>query len=118
VKYIRQSTSLTALGNLIFDHLYANIAIIHTIFRRAIGERLLEGAIPSTYSKHQVIDVANHYFTPTAIALPEDIRPLTAEVDPFGSLAKAAGTALAYVHTEENKVYYFEKTWGSNGETM
>ena len=38
---------------------------------------------------------------------------LAPEVDPNGYLAKAAGTT--YVHTEENKVYYFEKAekrWG------
>ena len=62
------------------------------------------------------IDIVNRYFVPKADAMPEDIRPLTAKVDPFGTLAKAAGSA--YVHTEENKVYYYEKTCGRDGEPM
>ena len=117
MKYLRQSAALTAFGNPIFDNFLANIAVIHTIFRRAIGEQFIEGAAQPSYSEHPVtIDLANHYFVPTANALPEDIRTLTSEVDPFGTLAKAAGSA--YVHTDENKVYYSEKTCGSNGETM
>lgn len=117
MKYIRQSAALTAFGNPVFDDLLANIAVIHTIFRRAIGEQLIEDATHSSYAERPVtIDVANRYFVPKANALPEDIRTLTAEVDPFGTLARAAGSA--YVHTEENKVYYFEKTCGSDRETM
>lgn len=114
---MRQSAALTAFGHPLFDNLLANIAVIHTIFRRAIGEQHLQGTAQLSYTENPLtIDVANRYFVPKANALPEDIRTLTAEVDPFGTLAKAAGSA--YVHTEENKVYYFEKACGSNGETM
>jgi hypothetical protein len=118
VKYIRQSAALTAFGNPVFDKLLANIAVIHTIFRRAIGNQLIEDTAQSPYTEHPVtIDVGNRYFVPKANTLPEDIRSLTAEVDPFGTLAKAAGSA--YVHTEENKVYYFERTHSSDSrETM
>lgn len=109
---------LTAFGNPVFENLLANIAVVGTIFRRAIGELLEDTqAAQSSYGERPVtIDVANRYFVPKANTLPEDIRTLTSEVDPFGTLAKAAGSA--YVHTDENKVYYFEKTNGSNGETM
>ena len=48
--------------------------------------------------------------------MPGDVRPLTAEVDPLGSLLKAAGSA--YVHTEDNKVYYFEKTGKGPRDSM
>jgi hypothetical protein len=114
VKYLRQSAALTAFGNPVFDNFIANIAVIHSIFRRAIGEQLMED---TAYAEcPATIDLTNRYFVPKASAFPEDIRTLTAEVDPFGILAKAAGSA--YVHTEENKVYYFEKTGGSDGETM
>jgi len=118
VKYMRQSAALTAFGNPAYNNLLANIAVIHTIFKRAIGERLIDDSDQtSSYTENPVtIDVANRYFVPKAKALPEDIRTLTTEVDPFGTLAKAAGSA--YVHTEENRVYYFEKTIGSDGETI
>lgn len=117
VKYLRQSAALTAFGNPVFDNLLANIAVIQTIFRRAIGEQFVEGAAQPSYVEHPVtIDAANRYFVPKANTLPEHIRTLTSEVDPFGVLGKAAGSA--YVHTDENKVYYSEKTCGSNGESM
>lgn len=117
MKYIRQSATLTALGSPVFDNFITNIAVVHTIFKRAIGEQLLQDTRQSSDAEYPVtIDVANRYFVPKANALPEDIRSLTAEVDPFGTLAKAAGSA--YVHTEENKVYYFEKTCSSDGEPM
>jgi hypothetical protein len=118
VKYIRQSVALTAFGDPVFDNVLANIAVIHTIFGRAIGHQLiLEDSSQTAYAENPpTIDVSNRYFVSKAYASPEDIRPLTAEVDPFGTLARAAGTA--YVHTEENKVYYFEKTCGSDGETV
>ena len=117
MKYLRQGASLTAFGNSAFDNLFANIALIHTIFRRAIGHQLIEDTSQSSYTEYPgTIDVTNRYFVPKANALPEDIRTLTTDVDPFGTLTRAAGSA--YVHTEENKVYYYEKTGGSNGETM
>ena len=117
MKYVRQSASLTAFGNPAFDKFLANIAAIRTIFRRAIGDQLIEDAAQSPYTENPgTIDVANRYFVPKAHALPEDVRTLSAEVDPFGTLARAAGSV--YVHTEENKVYYFEKTFAGNGETM
>jgi len=116
IKYMRQSATLTSFGSPIFDNLYTNIAIIHSIFQRAIGERLLEGTVQSTFAEYPAIDVANRYFTPTVSASPEDICPLTDEVDPLGTLAKAAGTA--YVHTEDNKVYYSKKTSCKNGDAI
>ncbi|KAF8969131.1 hypothetical protein BDZ97DRAFT_1915494 [Flammula alnicola] len=115
VKYLRQSTTLTAFGNPVFDKSIENIAAIYAIFKRAIGDNLVEGAVCSTYEDFSAIDVANRYFTPRGGAATEEIRPLTAEVDPKGYLAKAAGST--YVHTEENKVYYFEKTGNEQSGT-
>ena len=117
MKYLRQGATLTAFGDPVFDNVLANIAVIHTIFRRAIGQHLIEDTPQTPYTEQPAtIDVSNRYFIHEADASPEDIRSLTAEVDPFGTLARAAGTT--YVHTEENKVYYFEKTCGNDGETM
>ena len=106
-KYLRQSATLTAFGNPVFDKLIENIAAIYAIFKRAVGDNISENAVYSMYEDSPAIDVANRYFSPRGSADPEEIRPLTAEVDPNGYLAKAAGTT--YVHMEENKVYYFEK---------
>ena len=83
MKYLRQSAVLTAFGDPVFENFFANIAVIHLIFRRAIGE-LLDSTAQQLYSEHPVtIDVANCYFVPKANALPEDICMLTSEVDPL-----------------------------------
>jgi hypothetical protein len=106
-KYLRQSATLTAFGNSVFDKPIENITAIYAIFKRAVGDSISESAVYSMYEDFPAIDVANRYFTPRDGADFEKIRPLTAEVDPNSYLAKVAGST--YVHTEENKVYYFEK---------
>jgi hypothetical protein len=108
VKYLRQSATLTAIGNPVFNKPIESIAAIFAIFKRAVGDRLSESPVHSTYEDFPAIDVANRYFTPRSGADSKEIQSLTTEVDPNGYLAKAAGAT--YVHTEENKVYYFEKT--------
>ena len=109
VKYLHQSATLTAFGNLVFNKPIESIAAIYAIFRHAIGDDLpVSGsALHSTYEEFQAIDIANRYFTPRGGAVLEEIWSLTTEVDPNGYLAKAAGST--YVHTEENKVYYYER---------
>ena len=98
-----------------FDKPIENIAAIYAIFKRTVGDNLLESAFHSTYEEFPAIDVANRYLTPRDSTTSEEIRPLTADVDPNGYLARAAGST--YVHTEENKVYYFEKTDNGQGGT-
>ncbi|KAF8148181.1 hypothetical protein B0H34DRAFT_803026 [Crassisporium funariophilum] len=115
VKYLCQSATLTAFGNSVFDKSIEDMAAIYAIFTRAIGDNLVEGAVHSTYKDFSAIDVANRYFTPRGGAATKEIRPLTAEVDLKGYLAKAAGST--YVHTEENKVYYFKKAGNKQSET-
>ena len=112
MKYLRQSATLTAFGNTVFNKPIESIAAIFAIFKRAVGDHLSESVVHSMYEDFPAIDVANRHFTPRGSANSEEIQPLTSEVDPHGYLAKAAGST--YVHTEENKVYYFEKT--SNGQ--
>ena len=112
-KYLRQSVTLTAFGNPVFDKPIENIAAIFAIFKRAVGDNISESAAYSMYEEFPAIDVVNRYFTPRGGADTEKIQPLTEEVDPNGYLAKAAGSM--YVHTEENKVYYFEKAGNGKG---
>lgn len=80
-----------------------------------MGDCLTEECINSMFEEWPAIDAANRYFTPKAVARVEDIRPLGIDVDPFGSLNKAASPS--FVHTEENKVYYFERKESANGDT-
>ena len=96
-----------------FNKPIESIAAIYAVFKRAVGDNLSESAVYSMYEDFPAIEVANRYFIPRSGAVSEEIRPLTAEVDPNGYLEKAAGST--YVHTEENKVYYFEKTGNGQG---
>jgi hypothetical protein len=116
VKYLRQSATVTAFGHSVYDGLIANIAIIHSLFRRAVGDRLTEECVNSTFEEWPAIEVANRYFTPKAVARLEDVRSIGTDVDPFGSLHKAASSS--FVHTEENKVLYFQRKESTSGDTV
>jgi hypothetical protein len=67
------------------------------------------------FEEWPAIDVANRYFTPKAAARKDDVRPIGIDIDPFGSLSKAASSL--FLHTEENKVYYFQRKESTNGNT-
>ena len=114
VKHLRQSATVTAFGHSVYDDLIANIATIHSLFRRAVGDCLTEESVNSTFEEWPAVDASNRYFTPKAAARLEDVRPIGRDVDPYGSLSKAASSS--FVHTEENKVYYFQRKESTNGD--
>jgi hypothetical protein len=112
-KFLRQSVQVTGLGNTSFDRLSADIARIQALFKRAIGPFLQDEAAVSQFEEFTAIDASNRYFTPRT-GNQEDGCPITADIDPKGYLMKAAGDS--FMHTEENKVRYYEKHEGSAGE--
>ena len=57
------------------------------------------------------LELSNRYFTPRKDTADGGELILSADIDPYGYLANAAGRALC--HTEENAVLYFERQ-GSN----
>ena len=59
------------------------------------------------------LELSNRYFTPRKDMVEGGELVLSADIDPYGYLAKAAGTTLCY--TEENKVLYFERQ-GNNDD--
>ena len=59
------------------------------------------------------LELSNRYFTPRKDMAEGGELFLSVDIDPYGYLAKAAGTALC--HTEENAVLYFERQ-GSNDD--
>ena len=58
------------------------------------------------------LELSNHYFTPQKDMAEGDELVLAADIDPYGYLAKAVGTALCY--TKENAVLYFK--WQGNND--
>ena len=82
------------------------MARIQAIFKRAIGPQLQDEAGLSQQDGFTVIDTSNRYFSPRTENNQNDKCLITDEMDPKGYLKKAAGAT--YIHTEENKVYYYE----------
>ena len=76
-------------------------------------EKLEECQIITSYKEMSALELSNRYFTPRKDIAEADELILSADIDPYGYLAKAAGTALC--HTEENAVLYFERQ-GSNDD--
>ena len=113
-KFLRQSVQVTGLGNTLFDRLLVNIACIHALFKRATGPFLQDEAGVSYFKDFAAIDTSNRYFNPKTWRNQEVECPITANIDPKGFLKKAASNL--FVHTEENKVYYYEKHKSSSGE--
>jgi hypothetical protein len=82
------------------------MARIFAIFKRAVGLQLQDDVGTSQEDGFTVIDASNRYFTTRKGENQEGECLITDDMDPKGYLRRAAGTT--YVHTVENKVYYFE----------
>lgn len=84
------------------------------MFDRAVGAKKIEECqIITSYKGMSALELSNRYFTPRKDIAEGDELVLSADIDPYGYLANAAGTALCY--TEENAVQYFERQ-GSNDD--
>ena len=59
VKYLCQSATVTAFGHSVYGGLIANIAIIHSIFRRAMGNHLTKKCVNSMFEEWPAIEVVN-----------------------------------------------------------
>lgn len=115
VKYLRQRVSITGMGNESFNQAAVNLAKIQAIFKRTIGNELGEDPLYSDFKNYRALDASNRFFTPRDDRSENDHTPLGIEVDPHGFLQQAAGSA--YIHTTDNKVYYYEKGVSKDGET-
>ena len=114
MRYLKQSVQITGFGNEAFDKLTTDMAKIFTIFKRAIRAQLQdEPSLLQDEEGFMAIDAANQYFTFRTGRSDNNEIPITDDMDPKGYLRKVAGTL--YIHTEENKVYYFEKCEHSAG---
>lgn len=114
IRFLRQSLTLTALNNTIYDKLIENIATVHGIFGRAVGPKKLQ---PSTISSTieddiAVIETSNRYFMPKKDAGSAQSVDFMADIDPHDYLATAA--ASDYVHTQDNSVLYYKRTNAQN----
>jgi len=104
------------MGNASFDNVAVSLAIIHAMFKRVISSQLEEDAAHSDFKGYRVLDTSNRYFTPKDGNSDIENLPLGDEVNPHGFLVKAAGGA--YMHTQDNKVCYYEKVVSKGGEPL
>ena len=104
------------MGNATFDSAVLNLAQIHAIFKRSISNQLEENAVHSDFKGYKALDTSNRYLTPRDSKSDIEHVPLGSDVDPYGFLLKAAGNS--YVHTEDNKVYYYQKGVSKGGDTL
>ncbi|KDR70625.1 hypothetical protein GALMADRAFT_75833 [Galerina marginata CBS 339.88] len=108
IRYIRQSVTLTAFGDAMFDLVGSNIAEVHALFGRIVGaDQLQECSMFANFEGYAAVEMSNRYFTPKNEASGATEIGLTDEIDPQGSLRKAAGAG--YVHTDDNQVGYYER---------
>lgn len=106
-RYARQSLTLTGLGGKDFEGVINAVAEVQDLFKRSVGDRMQDCTILTTYDGNPAVEMSNRFFTPRGEANPTDICQLGESVDPRGYLAKAAGTQ--WVHTNDNRVLYFER---------
>lgn len=102
---MRQSVTITGLGNENFKANITKITAIENLFNREFRDNSLSDWSPSTFKHMAAIDISNRIFTKTYGAPdshPEEIHP---SIDPTGRLKKLAGQE--YIHTIDNKVEYY-----------
>lgn len=90
------------------------MARIQAIFKRAIGPQLQDEGGFSQQDGFTAIDTSNRYFSLRTGNNQYNECLITHEIDPKGYLRKAAGTM--YIHTEENRVHYYEMCEDNTGE--
>lgn len=115
VRFLWQGVSLTAFGEESMDCVFEKIAEIHGLFQRSFGDRLQDCSVFSSFKNYPALDMSNRYFTAREDAHIDDVCDLGQDVDPQGHLARLAGSA--FIHTEDNKVHYYERRKrGTNGD--
>jgi hypothetical protein len=102
-------------GNETFEQLTSDVARVQAIFKKAIGPQLQDKSGLLQQDGFTAIDTSNCYFSFRTGRHQDNECLITEEMDPKGYLKKAAG--MKYVHTKENKVYYFEMCEDTTEET-
>ena len=103
---MRQSVTITGLGNESFKTAINNIRSIETAFGRQFKEDTLVGWTTSTFQNNDAIDMSNRYFVSRLHAPDAQGEELGPAIDPAEKLKMLASQGL--VHTLDNMVDYFE----------
>ncbi|KAK2465448.1 hypothetical protein APHAL10511_002520 [Amanita phalloides] len=91
-KFLRQSVSLTGLGNPTFDAALRGILDVLTFFSGQVPRDTLQGSLEfCPFGRYGSVDMANRYFTSVKDAVGEMNLPFRRDVDPQGILSRFAG---------------------------
>ncbi|KAF7977179.1 hypothetical protein HWV62_4623 [Athelia sp. TMB] len=104
-RFMKQSIRLTGLGTEHFKSAIDGLANVAIFMGESLERGDIESWTPARYRCWQAIEVSNRYFVHQNSEGDMISVPLTADVDPDGVLAKAAGDD--WVHAEDNRVGYF-----------
>ena len=116
VRYLQQRVSITGIGNETFDEAVVNLTKIQAIFKQTISDQVGEDPLYSDYKGYRALNASNQYFTPRDDRSKNNSTPLGIDVDPHNYLQQAAENG--YIHTSDNKVYYYEKGVSKDGKTL
>ena len=87
---------------------------VYAMFNRFVPTgKLLANTIIDQYGEHKNINCSNRYFSSRKDHPYAKHIPFSRDVDPKGILTRAVGGV--YLHTEDNIVWYYERSEGSNG---
>ena len=115
-RYLRQSISLTGLGTPTFNASLQGVLNVFTLFSNHVPRDALNNCenICNSYGNHPGIDISNRYFSSIKNTPMEKRIPFEQHEDPHGILARLE--TPNYVHSNLNKVEYFERISKANGE--
>ncbi|KAH7906137.1 hypothetical protein BJ138DRAFT_1117847 [Hygrophoropsis aurantiaca] len=105
VRHIRQSITLTGLGNQDFEQAVTTLYGLDTLLERQAPPGSIEKWQPTDYAGYTAIDIQNRYFTPKKFANGLPSVPFDDAVDPNGYLKDSVGSEL--IHTDDNRVEYY-----------
>ncbi|KAH7918705.1 hypothetical protein BV22DRAFT_1024122, partial [Leucogyrophana mollusca] len=115
IKHLRQSITITGLGQTAFADAITNIFAAQTVMQRKLPEGAVETWRPTTFAKFPALDIGNRYFMQGRYAGDAPTVGFAPDSDPNGLLA--ACVKGEFVHTEENRVDYYRFENGSRPVT-
>lgn len=106
---------LTGLGNTKFEASIKGLIDVYAMFNRFVPTgKLQANTIINQNGEHATtINCSNRYFSSRKDHPYLKHIPFSRDIDPKGILTRAVGGV--YFHTEDNVVWYYERSEGSNG---
>lgn len=133
IRFVRQSATFTGFDTPNFQEALNNLADVHAIMARSLPGTVQNTSIVTDHANYSTIEIGNRYvycththtlgndsltriisyFTPSKDAEAESDIKLNTDLDPHGTLTKAADGD--FIHTSDNVVVYNERLCRGDG---